>query len=194
MGEARWKGEPMSDVQRWLRLGGKAYVGKRLMASLQGYIYAMGGVDGNDSPFTKTVERYDVKADKWSMVAHMNDLHGFAGAGTARGRIYIAGGIGHGGLLDTVECYDPSTDVWTRVGTLSSPRAGLKVVVHMHTLYIIGGYNRTGRLTTMEQFDVMRARFSDLASMPRLNSNFAAALLEGSIYIIGGYDGKAGHL
>ncbi|KAL1415881.1 hypothetical protein MTO96_028480 [Rhipicephalus appendiculatus] len=59
------------------------------VAVLQGYIYAMGGRRGLSTEFTNTVERYDVKADKWSMVAHMNDRHGFAGAGTARGRIYM---------------------------------------------------------------------------------------------------------
>ncbi|XP_049266811.1 kelch-like protein 10 [Rhipicephalus sanguineus] len=121
------------------------------VAVLQGQIYAMGGFDGRSR--TRTVERYDIKTNQWSMVADMIEVRSDASAAAAHGRIYIAGGFTGATVLDSVECYDPSTNAWTRIVTMSSPRSGAKVVSHKDMLYIIGGYNGVVRLASMEQLD-----------------------------------------
>ncbi|KAH8029114.1 hypothetical protein HPB51_022698 [Rhipicephalus microplus] len=152
-----------------------------------GNIYAMGGFDGRSR--TKTVERYDIKANQWSLVADMVEVRSDASAASAHGRIYIAGGFTGAAVLDSVESYDPSTNAWTRIVTMSSPRSGAKVVAHEDMLYIIGGYNGVTRLSSMEQLDVKRARTTELPSMLQAKSNFAAIVLDGCIYTIGGFDG-----
>ncbi|KAH8027710.1 hypothetical protein HPB51_007260 [Rhipicephalus microplus] len=111
-----------------------------------GNIYAMGGFDGRAR--TRTVERYDIKANQWSQVADMTEVRSDASAVAVHGRIYIAGGFTGTTVLDSVESYDPSTNVWTRIATMSSPRSGAKVVAHKDMLYIIGGYNGVTRLSS----------------------------------------------
>ncbi|KAH7971945.1 hypothetical protein HPB52_004376 [Rhipicephalus sanguineus] len=172
------------------------------VAVLQGQIYAMGGFDGRSR--TRTVERYDIKTNQWSMVADMIEVRSDASAAAAHGRIYIAGGFTGATVLDSVECYDPSTNAWTRIVTMSSPRSGAKVVSHKDMLYIIGGYNGVVRLASspLAVYDVIakdfsvwssstvrRARSSELPSMPHAKSNFAAVVLDGCIYTIGGFNG-----
>ncbi|KAH6926371.1 hypothetical protein HPB50_017551 [Hyalomma asiaticum] len=154
-----------------------------LMASSQGYIYAMGGFDGRMR--TNTVERYEVETNQ---CCHNSSFNARRMAWSAYRSAHVGGFTGRT-VLDTVECYDPSTDAWTRIATMSSPRSGVKVVAHKDALYIIGGSNGLIRLSSMEQFDVRRARFSELPSMPYAKSNFAAVALEGSIYVIGGFNG-----
>ncbi|XP_075556835.1 kelch-like protein diablo [Dermacentor variabilis] len=155
----------------------------------QGHIYAMGGFDGRAR--LKTVERYDVKKNRWSMVADMNEVRSDASAAAACGRIYIAGGFTGEVTLNTVECYDPSTDAWTMVLTMPSPRRGLKAVAHKNMIYLIGGVDFMGQLSSMTLLDIRRARVSDLPGIPLTKGNFGAAVLEGHIYAIGGHTGSS---
>ncbi|KAL1444984.1 hypothetical protein MTO96_029399 [Rhipicephalus appendiculatus] len=168
-----------SDELRYLictTLTGESWQREVKNASVQGHIYAMGGRDGISR--TKTVERYDIEMNHWSMVADMNEVRSGASAAAARGRIYI------------VEFYDPSTNAWTRIATMTIPRSSTKVLAYKDALYIIGGYNDNGRLSSMELLDIRRARFSELPSMPYAKSHFAAAVLDGCIYTIGGWNGR----
>ncbi|KAH8019602.1 hypothetical protein HPB51_020301 [Rhipicephalus microplus] len=78
-------------------------------ARCHGFIYDMDGFDGHAR--TRTVERYDTKANQWSLVADMTKVRSDASAAAAHGRIYVAGGFTGATVLDSVESYDPSNNV-----------------------------------------------------------------------------------
>lgn len=143
----------------------------------KGNIYAMGGFDGRSR--TKTVERYDIKANQWSLVADMVEVRSDASAASAHGRIYIAGGFTGAAVLDSVESYDPSTNAWTRIVTMSSPRSGAKVVAHEDMLYIIGGYNGVTRLsssiTTVQQVEKYNIAARGWYTAPQISTNCSAS-------------------
>ncbi|KAH8027712.1 hypothetical protein HPB51_007262 [Rhipicephalus microplus] len=152
-----------------------------------GNIYAMGGFDGRSR--TKTVERYDIKANQWSLVADMVEvrsrcqrricsrphLHGILSWSMLR----FAGGFTGTTVLDSVESYDPSTNVWTRIITMSSPRSGAKVVAHEDMLYIIGGYNGVTRLsssiTTVELVEKYDIAARGWYTAPQISTNCSAS-------------------
>ncbi|KAL1467865.1 hypothetical protein MTO96_041863, partial [Rhipicephalus appendiculatus] len=52
-----------------------------------GHIYAMGGYDGTWR--IRTAERYEVKKNNWTDIAHMNESRSDASAAVACGRIYV---------------------------------------------------------------------------------------------------------
>lgn len=73
-------------IQRWIRVASMGT--KRLgvaVAVLDGYLYAIGGSDGQ-CPLS-TVERYDPKANKWLSVSPMNTRRKHLGCAVYNGYI-----------------------------------------------------------------------------------------------------------
>lgn len=62
------------------------------VAELNGFIYAMGGYDGNNRQ--NTAERYDPKTNQWTMIAPMSVQRSDASACTLNGKVYITGILG----------------------------------------------------------------------------------------------------
>ena len=85
--------------------------------TLDGQIYAVGGVVGDNQPFSSALERYDPITDRWTGLRSMSVGRGNPGVAVAEdGRIIVVGGAGgvagHGTPLQSVEEYNPQTDLW----------------------------------------------------------------------------------
>ena len=71
------------------------------VASLGGYLYAIGGCDHGHR--YDTVERYDPGKDEWVSVAPMSTPRSGCGVGVLDGFIYVVGGYDGTSYLSSVE-------------------------------------------------------------------------------------------
>ncbi|CAG7836809.1 unnamed protein product [Allacma fusca] len=117
-------------------------------------IYACGGYGAEDAKETSsmgilsTVECYDPKEDKWTLVSSMMfERHGLSVA-VLDSKLYAIGGGGinsHTNFnkdLDTmksVEMYDPKENCWNKVASMNRPRKNGSAVVLNGKIYAIGG-------------------------------------------------------
>jgi N-acetylneuraminic acid mutarotase len=72
-----------------------------------------------------SIEKYDLRANKWSHVANMSGRRLQFGVAVVDGRLYVVGGRDGLKTLNTVECYDISTKTWTSLPPMSTHRHGL---------------------------------------------------------------------
>ncbi|XP_021937137.1 kelch-like protein 10 isoform X2 [Zootermopsis nevadensis] len=105
---------------------------------LRGAVYAMGGQDG--SRIHRTVERYDCKTNKWSLINPMNKQRARARAAVLNDKIYVAGGVNCYGYLNSVEVYDPDTNRWTFVAPMLSVHLLFSCVEFHGCLYALGTF------------------------------------------------------
>lgn len=118
---------------------------------VNGVIYAIGGIDGQD--FLRTVEysRIDVDGNlgQWQLTSPLNDQRGFFAVAYYRGYLYVAGGgngpSGHH-LLRTVErarvLPSGGLGAWSmEKNTLVYPRRCAKLVVVGDDMYAVGGFS-----------------------------------------------------
>ncbi len=127
-----------------------------------GYIYIVGGIDGNDR-YVQPVEYAQILKDgtlgKWQRTSPIIEGRFYNAAVAHEGYIYtLGGGSGETGEqnypIASVERakinLDGSLGSWQIISHMSTPRRGLKSVLHNNTLYAIGGYD--GRfLKSIEQ-------------------------------------------
>ncbi|EDO46854.1 predicted protein [Nematostella vectensis] len=155
--------------------------------TLGGYLYALGGYDGNS--YLNTVERYCPKTKEWTMVSPMIFSRSCFAAEVADGYIYAFGGYGPS-YLSTVERYDPSMDAWEMMPAMSMVRINSGVGVVAGCLYIVGGHNGVSHLQSVERFDPITNEWSMVAPMGRPRTGLSVAVLDGLLYAIGGHDGS----
>ncbi|HKJ21524.1 MAG TPA: hypothetical protein VKA13_00415 [Gammaproteobacteria bacterium] len=118
---------------------------------VNGVIYAIGGVDGND--FQRTAEYSRIKIDgtlaPWQLTSPINEKRGFFAVAYHRGYLYIVGGgngpSGHH-LLRSVERarVTPGGDLgkWEKEqNLLNFPRRCAELVVVGDEMYAIGGFS-----------------------------------------------------
>lgn len=61
------------------------------IASLEGYVYAVGGYDSSSQ--LRTVERYCLTTDKWEFVAPMKSPRSALSVAVMGGKLYALGGL-----------------------------------------------------------------------------------------------------
>ncbi|XP_077289998.1 kelch-like protein 25 [Arctopsyche grandis] len=113
---------------KWTAAPPMAYERSQFSAvALGGYIYAFGGI--NDSHHN-SVERFDLKARTWAVVASLPE-----GRYGHRAVAYNEKIVCVGGTCSTVLEYDPDTNAWTIIGSVSKSRSGFNMhLVPMHLL------------------------------------------------------------
>lgn len=94
------------------------------VAVLGGYLYAVGGSDGQ-MPLN-TVERYDPRQNKWSLVAPMSTRRKHLGCAVYNNWIYAVGGRDDATELSSAERYNPHTNTWSPIVAMSSRRSGVR--------------------------------------------------------------------
>ena len=137
------------------------------------FIYAIGGLT-NNSNFTPTCERYDIVANKWSLIADLNhDV--LAPCVTPYNNKYLFkfGGNSPENKLETfIERYDPAKNVWTPCNVRIELPEGMKpsqfkilntsacVQINTQDIYIFGGYlednsssNQTFLFKVVDEYD-----------------------------------------
>lgn len=147
---------------------------------------------------SKTMERYDPKANKWEYRKPLGkERMSFAAAAGKDGKIYIFGGAAgmetdpKTPILNTVEVYDPETDSWSFRKPMPAKRSGLCAVLATDgKIYILGGSETPDSpLNTVFIYDPERDIWEKGPDMilPR-DVLAAAATPDGKIYAIGGTD------
>ncbi len=131
--------DPMADS--WT---GKAGLGVAVadvgLASLNGILYAFGGVTHNGP--ASFMAAYDPGSNSWSYKSSLP----FSGGGDGFVENGVLYAFSHATdtvptLPPTVYSYDPSTDSWTSHCSLPNPRAGFGAVAVGNSVFAIGGSN-----------------------------------------------------
>ena len=93
------------------------------VAVLNGYLYAIGGSDGQ-SPLN-TVERYDPRKNAWTAMSPMSTRRKHLGCAVFNGQIYAVGGRDDCTELSSAERYNPATNTWSPIVAMMSRRSGV---------------------------------------------------------------------
>lgn len=85
-------------------------------AVLNGFLYAMGGWNGKI--YMDSVEKWDPKTNKWTVVASMAVARSNFGVAVLNQKLYVVGGSSNRNDLSSVECYDPVQNIWNTVAAM----------------------------------------------------------------------------
>jgi N-acetylneuraminic acid mutarotase len=162
---------------------------------LDGTIYAIGGMYGNDN-YHADVNAYDPVANTWTPVASLNYKRALFAAATGQdGKIYaIAGWFQYNPLYsgvpdNRVEVYDPANDEWSEIARMQTKRYHLAAAAVEGKIYVIGGRPYGGDYTYGERrvniYDPEEG-WSYGALMQTGRYGLGVAVVDGKIYAIGG--------
>ena len=163
-------------------------------ASVNGIVYALGGLGGNDpriSVWLDRVEAYDPSTNTWSARAPMPTKRSTFGVGVVNGIVYAVGGSDPTRIVSSVDAYDPTTDHWTTVAPMSHARNEPGVGAVNGILYAIGGLQRdpgdSGRIVNLvEAYDPATNAWTTKTPMPTARYGAFVGVVDGIIYVVGG--------
>jgi N-acetylneuraminic acid mutarotase len=121
--------------------------------SVNGKIYAIGGMTTDCAEILNTVEVYDPATNTWASKTPMPTARAHASADILNGKIYVVGGQTRG-YSPAVEVYDPSSDTWNSEVPLPVARGTHGSGVVNNVLYVVGGYTSETIINTVEAFTV----------------------------------------
>ncbi len=161
------------------------------VAVVNGKIYAIGGLNGNDEPIS-TVEEYNPTTNTWANKRSMpTPRSGFATA-VYQNKIYVIGGSIGNGYVGNNEVYDPQLNTWTTETSMPTPRADFGANVVNDAIYLIGGkrysssapfYTETG---INEVYYPSNDSWSTKTALPTPVQGYGSAVIANKIYVIGG--------
>ena len=157
------------------------------------YIYVVGGFLSPGGGTTAAVERYDIRANRWTRVRDMPLGLNHPTAVAHRGRVYVHGGYAsETGLAEPVGAllrYDPGRDRWRRLRASPTARAAHAVAAIGRRLYVAGGANESGSLRSLEIYDFRSGRWSRGPSFPGPARNHTTGVASGGrFYVLAGRD------
>ncbi|KAM9758743.1 kelch domain-containing protein 8A [Menidia menidia] len=98
------------------------------------------------SKFTKNVNIFDTNQGVWlksDETAAMKTKRADFASGFLRGRMVVAGGLGHEpSALNTAEAFHPQRKKWERLAPMNSPRCSVSSIVIRDRLLVVGGVNQ----------------------------------------------------
>ncbi|XP_022091219.1 kelch-like protein 17 isoform X2 [Acanthaster planci] len=161
------------------------------LASLGGYLYALGGENASSS--YSVVERYNPLTDTWNFMPNMKQKRSGCGVAVCDGKLYVAGGYDKNYHTDraSVECFDPETEEWTFVAEMEKARSGLALVAMDHYIYAFGGRLRhtDQYFNIAERYNTQTHQWSSIRSLQTPRAWPAVAIFDNKIYVMGGFDG-----
>ena len=153
-------------------------------------LVAGGFTPGSFHTATKKAEVYDPVADRWDVVAPMDEKRAVHAATLlADGRVLVAGGVSSPPnalvLTATAEVFDPARGAWTTVGSLGVARRAMSAVATGGAPMIVGGIDASGSLTaTVERYDPSSETWGLDTSMSIARAPVLVRLLDGRILAI----------
>jgi non-specific serine/threonine protein kinase len=162
-------------------------------ARLGRFVYVVGGFEDESRRTVATVARYDIRRDRWRLVAEMPVPLNHPTAVAHRGHLYVHGGYrNETDLADPTGVllrYDPDRDRWRRLPSSPTPRAAHALAAIKGRLYAAGGANDSGSLRSLEIYDISRRRWSSGPDFPGPARNHTTgAATGGRFYVLGGRD------
>lgn len=121
------------------------------VASLGGYLYAIGGFSASDTKALAVTDRYDPMTDSWRLMSPMNCPRRSFAVAVLNGYIYAMGGINGGTYYDNVERYCPRTNKWTFVHPMSVERRAVCAAALDNFVYAAG--EESFRIVCLHDFD-----------------------------------------
>nr|CAG4649282.1 EOG090X04Z9 [Scapholeberis mucronata]SVE93581.1 EOG090X04Z9 [Scapholeberis mucronata] len=123
-----------------------------------------------------TVERYDPRQNKWTLVAPMSTRRKHLGCAVYNNWIYAVGGRDDATELSSAERYNPHTNSWSPIVAMSSRRSGVGLAVVNGQLYAVGGFDGSTYLKTIEVYDPEQNQWRLCGTMNyrRLGGGFSA--------------------
>ncbi len=161
------------------------------VAVVNGKIYAMGGLNGNNLPVS-AVEEYDPQTDGWTSKMPMPTPRSDFAIAVYLNKIYVIGGTVGNGYVGNNEVFDPISNSWETRASMPMPRADLSANVVNDTIYLIGGkkYSSTPPLSAVttinEAYYPANDSWTTRTSMPTAVQGYASDVADGKIYVIGG--------
>ncbi|PVH70428.1 galactose oxidase [Cadophora sp. DSE1049] len=170
-------------------------------AAVNGKIYVLGGLSGNDAGFEglPNCYVYDPTTDVWTELPPMpvGTERGSATMGVKGDTIILAGGIRllvpeEGGIQDTVDIvssYNTVTGKWTTHPSLPEGREHAGGAVIRDTFYVLGGRFKAqvNVRDTVYALDLKTFQWSERAGhMPTPRGGVSAAAIGNKIYTFGG--------
>ncbi len=174
--------DPTTD--RWTMRAPMAAPRQGLAAgTINGIIYAAGGLDSGDTPLA-TLEAYDPASDSWVQKSPMPTPRWLVAGGVIDGMLYVIGGNNGSSIVSTVEAYNPATNTWSTRAPLPVPLAGAAAAVADGVLYVMAG--QLYQQSVVYAYDPDADAWTVKAPMPTPLNELAAVSLNGVVYAIGG--------
>ena len=148
-------------------------------------------VGGQAPKAIRSVECYDIQAERWYNSADMNLRRCRAGVSVLKGTIYAVGGFNGALRVRSVDSYDPKKDEWRPVASMEARRSTLGASVLNGLLYSVGGFDGTTGLNTCEFYDPRTNQWLPISNMSVRRSSVGVGVLKGYLYAVGGYDGAS---
>jgi len=161
------------------------------LATLNGKIYAIGGVTAADTVMLSVVQEYDPANDTWTRKKDLILPLAWCSACTFEDKIYVFGGWNGGGAISTTMTYDPNEDKWVKKTNMPNPM----VFIHKSApiidgkAYIIGGYGNNLPRSEMQIYDFKTDTWEKGHDMPTARYGSAVASYKNRIYVFGGATG-----
>jgi N-acetylneuraminic acid mutarotase len=157
------------------------------------FAYVVGGFERDGARTVATVERYDIRRNRWSLVRDMPLALNHPTAVAHRGLLYVHGGYrADGALADPTGAllrYDPDSGRWRRLPSAPTPRAAHALAAIDGRLYAAGGANDSGSLRSLEIYDIRRRSWSSGPDFPGPARNHTTGVASGGrFYVLAGRD------
>jgi N-acetylneuraminic acid mutarotase len=157
------------------------------------FVYVVGGFERSSGATVASVERYDIRRDRWTRAPDMPLAVNHPTAVAHRGLLYVHGGYrGATGLTEPTGAllrYDPERRRWRRLPASPTPRAAHALAAIDGRLYAAGGANDSGSLRSLEIYDIRRARWRGGPGFPGPARNHTTGVASGGrFYVLAGRD------
>lgn len=160
------------------------------LVMLDGYMYAIGGWDGNVR--LDSVEYYNIDTNMWTIVPPMKMALTSPACVALNGMLYVTGGavLEDGDGIDTVQLYNPNLQTWIEMAPMRIPRSGSGACVLEGKMYVIGGWHASTENTKrVECYDPKTNKWTEKCPLNERRYRPGVAVVGGKIYACGGEEG-----
>ena len=143
--------------------------GKTCVVAAGRHLYMIGGWKNIQTYFAEC-NRFDTVEKKWEEIADMQKERGGPFGLATREKIFVAGGVYRGRILNTSEMYDISTNEWQLFQCLNVPRYYGSMVQLNGKLYVLGGASKDKKNELcVEYFDTAEDKWIQKTTIPVKN-------------------------
>jgi len=191
--------EPYSTTKKIKKIAGRSDESRfyHSVVTLNGYVYMIAGVAGDDAMNLDSVERIStdnllINRGRWEDVPSMwGTRFGHMGA-AVDGAIYVFGGkSGSNNDLSTGESFSPATEKWTTLPNMAMAKSNAGIAVVGRKIYLIGGERKTSRraVQSVEVFNLDTSSWEIAPDIPLALSHTSATTVGNYIVVAGGVTG-----